>query len=81
MNTDTLKFKRWATTSKFGSSPADKSVSYTHLDVYKRQEYKNRGTLPKLECSERIAPFLDLENNRSESFNHTVRAIQKLIET
>lgn len=36
---------------------------------------------PKLECSERISPFLDLENNRSESFNHTVTAIRKLIET
>jgi hypothetical protein len=44
-------------------------------------EYKNRETLPKLECSERISPFLDLENNRSESFNHTVTAIRKLIET
>lgn len=44
-------------------------------------EYTKRTVLPKLESSERIAPFLNLENNSSDSFKHTVSAIRKLVET
>jgi hypothetical protein len=44
-------------------------------------EYSNRDILPKLEASERIAQFLNLDNNRSLSFRHTLRAIKKLTES
>lgn len=42
-------------------------------------EYSGRATLPKLEVSESIAPFLSLDRNRSSSFNHTVTAIKNLV--
>lgn len=42
-------------------------------------EYSNRDYLPKLETAEYISPFLDLNNNKSESFNYTIAAILKLI--
>jgi len=41
-------------------------------------EYNNRETLPKLEVSQTIAPFLNLETNRSTSFNCTIAAIKTL---
>ncbi len=43
-------------------------------------EYSDRENLPKLEASESISKYLDLENNSSTSFNQTVSAIKKLIE-
>ena len=43
-------------------------------------EYSGRETLPKIETSSRIAPFMNVENNKSKSFNHTINAIKKLIE-
>jgi hypothetical protein len=42
-------------------------------------EYQGRKWLPKLEVSEKISPCLDLSNNHSTSFNHTVTGIKKLI--
>ncbi len=44
-------------------------------------EYSDRTTLPKLEVSETIAPFLDFDRNTSTSFNQTISAINKLIAT
>ena len=41
-------------------------------------EYKDREKLPKLELSKKIAPFLDINNNTSSSFNHTINAIKLL---
>lgn len=41
-------------------------------------EYSDRETLPKLEVSENIAPFLNLSSNKSESFNQTITAITTL---
>ena len=43
-------------------------------------EMKGYKNLPKLEVSERIAPFLDLAVNKSESFQHTIKAIRNLVE-
>jgi len=43
-------------------------------------EFKDRKKLPKLEFSKKIAPFLDIANNTSTSFNHTINAIKKLCE-
>ena len=42
-------------------------------------EYLGRDSLPKLEVSESIAPFLNLDGNTSTSFNHTISAIKKLL--
>ena len=42
-------------------------------------EYYNKDTLPKLEVSETITPFLDINNNNSSSFNNTISAIMKLV--
>jgi hypothetical protein len=41
-------------------------------------EYSRRETLPKIETASKIAPFMNLENNKSKSFNHTIDAIKKL---
>jgi hypothetical protein len=41
-------------------------------------EYSGRETLPKLEVSETIAPLLDLDSNKSHSFNQTLAAIRNL---
>jgi hypothetical protein len=43
-------------------------------------EFKRRSTLPKLEVVDSIAPYLNLDSNRSESFNHTINAVKSLIE-
>lgn len=42
-------------------------------------EYSDRTNLPKLEVSENISPFMNLESNSSDSFNHTITAIKKLV--
>ena len=42
-------------------------------------EFSKRSTLPKLEVSETIAPFLNISDNKSVSFIHTINAIKKLI--
>jgi hypothetical protein len=42
-------------------------------------EYSNRERLPKLDASQKIAPYLDIEHNRSVSFNQTISAIKKLV--
>jgi hypothetical protein len=36
--------------------------------------------LPKIETSLKIAPFMNVENNKSKSFYHTICAIKKLAE-
>lgn len=41
-------------------------------------EYADRQTLPKLEVSENISKHLDIDNNLSSSFYHTIAAIKKL---
>jgi len=41
-------------------------------------EYRDREKLPKLEFSKKVAPFMDITNNTSSSFNHTIDAIKKL---
>jgi len=42
-------------------------------------EYSGKETLPKIATSEHIAPFLDLDNNSSVSFNNTISGIRKLV--
>jgi hypothetical protein len=42
-------------------------------------EYAGRDNLPKLETSDNIAPFMNIESNSSQSFNHTIGAIKNLI--
>ena len=41
-------------------------------------EYSNSDTLPKLETAQKIAKHLNLNNNKSESFNQMVKAIKDL---
>jgi hypothetical protein len=45
-------------------------------------DYEKLDNLPKNEVAERIAPYLSLDNeftlNKSPSFQHTMRAVQKL---
>jgi hypothetical protein len=41
-------------------------------------DFKDRKKLPKLEFSKKVAPFLDISNNSSHSFNHTINAIKQL---
>lgn len=41
-------------------------------------EFTGRETLPKLETSNTIAPFLKIEDNKSTSFNATINAIRVL---
>ena len=43
-------------------------------------EYSGRETLPKIETSSKIAPFMNVENNKSERFYYTICAIKKLAE-
>ena len=42
-------------------------------------EYDKLEFLPKLEVAENIAPFLNLENNRSTSFINFIKGIAKLL--
>lgn len=42
-------------------------------------QYSGQKKLPKGKTAEVISPFLDLENNRSISFNHFVEAIKELL--
>lgn len=42
-------------------------------------ELQKNKTLPKIIVSETIAPFLEIENNKSCSFINTISAIQQLI--
>lgn len=42
-------------------------------------EYANKDYLPKLETAEKIAPFLNVNNNSSESFKQTIKAILKMV--
>jgi hypothetical protein len=42
--------------------------------------YASRTILPKLETSKNIAAYMDINNNTSTSFNHTINAIKKLIQ-
>jgi hypothetical protein len=44
-------------------------------------EFSEKETLPKIETALKIAPFMNLKNNKSKSFNHTIDAIKKLAET
>lgn len=57
----------------------DKLQSPNHELLKIIPEYSNRDYLPKLEAAEYISPFLDLKNNKSESFNQTISAILKLV--
>ena len=41
-------------------------------------EFMDRKKMPKLEFSKKIAPFLNINNNTSPSFNHTINAIKQL---
>lgn len=43
-------------------------------------EFSKREYLPKIETAERIAPFLDIDNNTSRSFNQMIQAIRYLVE-
>ncbi|AEI50529.1 DUF4276 family protein [Runella slithyformis] len=71
-----LKPEHYQTKANFKN--VDKITSPNQLLLKIIPEYKNRNTLPKLEASERIAPYLDLEINNSTSFIHTLEAIKKL---
>ena len=42
-------------------------------------EYSAREYLPKLETAENISQHLDLENNKSDSYKHTINAVLSLI--
>jgi hypothetical protein len=42
-------------------------------------EYKQYKRLPKIEVAKRISPFLELEGNKSSSFNNTIKAIKFLL--
>lgn len=42
-------------------------------------EYSGRTSLPKLETSEKIAEFLEVQRNTSKSFHHTIDCIKRLI--
>lgn len=44
-------------------------------------EYSMYKYLPKIECSENISRFLDVNKNKSESFNQFVKGVKRLIET
>jgi hypothetical protein len=41
-------------------------------------EYAKNISLPKLETSKKIAAFMNVNNNKSTSFNHTIDAIKNL---
>ena len=58
-------------TGSSSSSPSPVSVSYTHLDVYKRQEYI---------CSDFIVDLLGLESNRISftEFHQRIREDHRL---
>jgi tRNA U55 pseudouridine synthase TruB len=43
-------------------------------------DYSDTKKLPKLETSQNIVQYMDINNNKSASFNHTINAIKKLIE-
>ena len=43
-------------------------------------EYSRSKNLPKIEVSQKISPFLTIENNTSTSFQHTINAIRQLAE-
>ena len=54
----------------------------THPNNYLKKiipDFTNSTSLPKLAVSENIAKFLDIDNNRSASFNNTILAIRKLL--
>ncbi len=42
-------------------------------------EYSNRESLPKIETARRIAPYLDIEQNRSTSFRHFISGVERLM--
>ncbi|MDR0733952.1 MAG: DUF4276 family protein [Dysgonamonadaceae bacterium] len=42
-------------------------------------DYSKCNKLPKLEISRNIAAYMDINNNKSTSFNHTINAIKQLI--
>lgn len=44
-------------------------------------EFRNRAYLPKIEVAESIGPHLDINNNRSHSFNHFIQAVRRLTES
>lgn len=44
-------------------------------------EFKKKSSLPKLEVADSIAPHLDLNMNRSSSFNHTLKALKSFAQT
>lgn len=55
-------------------------ISYPNTILLKIiPEYRDRDTLPKLEAAENISQYLDTTINKSDSFNHTIKAITKLI--
>ena len=41
--------------------------------------YSQNKKLPKIEVSQKISPFLTIENNTSTSFQHTISAIKQLV--
>ena len=41
-------------------------------------EYSGRKELPKIETSQKISKHLDIENNKSQSFRNTIKAIKRL---
>ena len=54
-------------------------IAYANRQLLKHiPEYIDRQTLPKLEVSENISQFMDFSKNKSDSFNHTIKAILKL---
>lgn len=42
-------------------------------------EYKNTIFLPKIETSRKIAPYLNIDRNSSQSFKHFILGVKKLI--
>lgn len=58
----------------------DKVVSPQEYLLKIIPEYSGRAYLPKLETAEKISPYLDLANNNSASFNHSISGIRKLVD-
>ena len=44
-------------------------------------EFSKRSSLPKLEVAESVSKNMTIEENKSESFNQTIRAVKELIGT
>jgi len=73
------RFRASQYSGKAGFRNVDKLTGPNRHLLRMLPEYSKRDNLPKLEVSENITPFLNLDANNSNSFNHTLKAIKKLV--